>query len=91
MNRAREEGSVPSSQIFVKKLTEISDDKDSFMLNTAEFLLNMCDNHQNMSRKSKQSKHKKKLTTSLSLVDKYFDLIGHNIFQGNYAEAVTLY
>lgn len=43
-----------------------------------------------MSRKSKQSKHKKKLIVSLPLVDKYLDLIGHNIFQGNYAEAVTL-
>ncbi len=43
-----------------------------------------------MSRKSKQSKHKKKFTASLSPVDKYLDLIGHQIFQGNYAEAVTL-
>jgi tetratricopeptide (TPR) repeat protein len=43
-----------------------------------------------MSRKSKQSKHKKKFTASLSPVDKYLDLIGHHIFQGNYAEAVTL-
>lgn len=43
-----------------------------------------------MSRKSKQSRHKKKFTASLSPVDKYLDLIGHNIFQGNYAEAVTL-
>jgi Flp pilus assembly protein TadD len=43
-----------------------------------------------MSRKSKQSKHKKKFTASLSPVDKYFDLIGHHIFEGNYAEAVTL-
>src|SRR5260370_3832241 len=42
-----------------------------------------------MSRKSKQSKHKKKFTTSLSPVDKYLDLIGHQIFQGNYAEAVA--
>jgi len=42
-----------------------------------------------MSRKSKQSKHKKKFTASLSPVDKYLDLIGHQIFQGNYAEAVT--
>jgi hypothetical protein len=42
-----------------------------------------------MSRKSKQSKHKKKFTVSSSPVDKYFDLIGHQIFQGNYAEAVT--
>ena len=42
-----------------------------------------------MSRKSKQSKHKKKFTASLSPVDKYLDLIGHQIFQGNYAEAVV--
>src|SRR5260221_14270356 len=42
-----------------------------------------------MSRKSKQSKHKKKFTASLSPVDKYLDLIGHQIFQGNYAEAVA--
>jgi Flp pilus assembly protein TadD len=42
-----------------------------------------------MSRKSKQSKHKKKITASLSPVDKYLDLIGHQIFQGNYAEAVA--
>src|SRR5258708_32711339 len=42
-----------------------------------------------MSRKSKQSKHKKKFTASLSPVDKYLGLIGHQIFQGNYAEAVT--
>jgi len=39
-----------------------------------------------MSRKSKQSKHKKKFTASLSPVDKYLDLIGHHIFQGNYKE-----
>ncbi len=43
-----------------------------------------------MSRKSKQFKHKKKFTASLSPVDKHLDLIGHQIFQGNYAEAVTL-
>jgi Flp pilus assembly protein TadD len=42
-----------------------------------------------MSRKSKQSKHKKKFTASLSPVDKYLDLIGHQIFQGKYAEAVV--
>ncbi len=42
-----------------------------------------------MSRKSKQSKHKKKFTASLPSVDKYLDLIGHQIFQGNYAEAVA--
>jgi tetratricopeptide (TPR) repeat protein len=42
-----------------------------------------------MAKKSKQSKHKKNFTFSLSQVDRYLDLIGHNIFQGNYAEAVT--
>ena len=42
-----------------------------------------------MSRKSKPSKHKRKFTVSLSPVDKYLDLIGHHIFQGNYAEAVA--
>jgi len=42
-----------------------------------------------MSRKSKPSKHKKKFTTSLSQVDKHLDLIGHQIFQGNYPEAVA--
>jgi Flp pilus assembly protein TadD len=42
-----------------------------------------------MSRKSKQSKHKKKFTASLSPVDKYLDLIGHQIFQGDYTEAVA--
>ena len=41
-----------------------------------------------MSRKSKQSKHKKKLTHSSSQADRLFDLVGHQIFQGNYAEAV---
>src|ERR1039457_2615015 len=42
-----------------------------------------------MSRKSKQSKDKKKFTASLSPVNKYLDLIGRQIFQGNYAEAVV--
>src|SRR6266704_1823783 len=42
-----------------------------------------------MSRKLKQSKHKKKFTTSSSQVDRYLDLIGHQIFQGNYFEAVS--
>jgi tetratricopeptide (TPR) repeat protein len=42
-----------------------------------------------MSRKLKQSKHKNKFTASSSQVDKYLDLVGHQIFQGNYAEAVT--
>ena len=43
-----------------------------------------------MAKKSKSSKHKKGLSTNSSAVDRYFDLIGHQIFQGNYAEAVTL-
>src|SRR5712691_3141975 len=43
-----------------------------------------------MSRKSKQSRHKKKLAPGLSQADKLFDLIGHQIFQGNYAEAVAI-
>ncbi len=42
-----------------------------------------------MSRKSKQPKHKQKLPPSSSQAGKLFDLIGHQIFQGNYAEAVT--
>jgi tetratricopeptide (TPR) repeat protein len=42
-----------------------------------------------MSRKSKQTRHKKKLPTGPSQADKLFDLIGHQIFQQNYAEAVT--
>jgi tetratricopeptide (TPR) repeat protein len=41
-----------------------------------------------MSRKSKQSKQKMKLAPGLSQADKLFDLIGHQIFQGNYTEAV---
>jgi len=43
-----------------------------------------------MAKKSKQSKQKKSVTANLSQVDKYFDLIGHHIFQGDYAAAVTL-
>jgi len=43
-----------------------------------------------MTRKTKASKQKKSITPSASPVDKYLDLIGHHIFQGNYAEAVTL-
>ena len=43
-----------------------------------------------MSRKTKQSKHQRKFTASLSPVDKYLDLIGHQIFQGNYTEAVAV-
>src|SRR6266699_7246566 len=42
-----------------------------------------------MSRQSKQSKHHRKFTASFSPVDKYLDLIGQQIFQGNYAEAVA--
>jgi len=42
-----------------------------------------------MSRKTKQPKNKKKFTASLSPVDKYLDLIGHQIFQGSYTEAVA--
>jgi hypothetical protein len=41
-----------------------------------------------MAKKSKSSKHKKGFSTNSSAVDRYFDLIGHHIFQGNYAEAV---
>jgi len=42
-----------------------------------------------MSRKSKQSRYKKNFSVSFSQVDKLLDLIGHQIFQGNYAEAVA--
>ena len=42
-----------------------------------------------MSRKSKPSKQKKSVTTSLPQVDRYLDLIGQQIFQGNYSEAVS--
>lgn len=41
-----------------------------------------------MPRKSKQSKHKKKVTSNPSQADRLFDLVGHQIFQGNYTEAV---
>ena len=42
-----------------------------------------------MSKKSKPSKHKKSATTSLSSqADRYLDLVGHQIFQGDYAGAV---
>jgi Flp pilus assembly protein TadD len=41
-----------------------------------------------MSKKSKQSRHKKKFTANPSPVDTYLDLVGHQIFHGNYAEAV---
>lgn len=42
-----------------------------------------------MARKTKQPKRKKKVTAVSSQFDKWMDLIGHQIFQANYAEAVT--
>ncbi len=42
-----------------------------------------------MSKKSKQPKHKKSLTTNPSQADKLFDLMGHQIFQGDYTEAIA--
>jgi tetratricopeptide (TPR) repeat protein len=42
-----------------------------------------------MSRKSKPAKHKRKVIVQSSPVDKYLDLIGHEIFKGNYSEAVA--
>src|SRR5260370_7914376 len=42
-----------------------------------------------MAKKPNASKKKKRIITSASLVDKQLDLIGHQIFQGNYAEAVV--
>src|SRR5438128_11746586 len=41
-----------------------------------------------MSKKSKRSKQKKKFTYTPSQANRLFDLIGHQIFQRNYAEAV---
>jgi tetratricopeptide (TPR) repeat protein len=41
-----------------------------------------------MSKKSKRPKLKKKLTHSPSQANRLFDLMGHQIFQRNYAEAV---
>ena len=41
-----------------------------------------------MTKKSKQSKQKKKITSIQSQADKLFDLVGHQIFQGDYDEAV---
>ncbi len=41
-----------------------------------------------MSKQSKQSKHKNKLIPNPSQADKLFDLIGHQIFQGDYTEAI---
>src|SRR2546427_1002832 len=42
-----------------------------------------------MAKKSKQPKRKKSLTTNLSQADKLFDLVGHQIFRGNYTEAIA--
>ena len=42
-----------------------------------------------MSKKSKSSKQKRSVTSNSLAVDKYLDLIRHQIFQGNYSEAVT--
>src|SRR5260370_28735568 len=42
-----------------------------------------------MPQKSKQPKHKKSLTINPSQTDRLFDLIGHQIFQGDYAGAIA--
>src|SRR5256714_10976467 len=42
-----------------------------------------------MARKTKQFKGKKKVTAVSSQFDRWMDLIGHQIFQGDYREAVT--
>ena len=42
-----------------------------------------------MAKKSKQFKRKKKVTAISSQFDKWTDLIGHQIFKGDYGEAVT--
>jgi len=42
-----------------------------------------------MSKKAKQSKQKKKITTSSSQADKWFDLIVQQIIRGQYTEAVA--
>src|SRR5260370_16985112 len=42
-----------------------------------------------MAKKPHASKKKKRIITSISPVDKQFDLIGHQIVQRNYAEAVV--
>jgi tetratricopeptide (TPR) repeat protein len=44
-----------------------------------------------MSKKAKQTKQKKKVTTNPSQADKLFDLAGQQIFRGNYTEAVANY
>jgi len=43
----------------------------------------------NMTKKSKQPTHKKNLTTNPSQADKLFDLMGQQIFQGNYTGAIA--
>ena len=42
-----------------------------------------------MTKKSKPLKKKKRVITHTSPADKYLDLIGHQIFQGDYSEAVV--
>src|SRR5258708_6294139 len=42
-----------------------------------------------MTKKTNTSNKKRHIITSASPADKQLDLIGHQIFQGNYAEAVT--
>jgi tetratricopeptide (TPR) repeat protein len=42
-----------------------------------------------MSKKAKQSKHEKKFTPVPSRADKLFDLVGQQIFHGDYAEAIA--
>ena len=42
-----------------------------------------------MSKKSKHPKRKKSLTTNPSQADKWFDLMGQQIVQGNYTEAIA--
>jgi len=42
-----------------------------------------------MTKKSKQPTHKKSLATNPSRTDRLFDLIGHQIFQGDYAGAIV--
>ena len=42
-----------------------------------------------MAKKSKQSKRRTKVTAISSQFDKWMDLIGHQIFKGDYGEAVT--
>src|SRR5947209_18597840 len=42
-----------------------------------------------MARKKKQSQRRKKVTAVSSQFDRWFDLIGHQIYKGNYAEAVA--